>query len=185
MAAVDAGECPVEVALVLSDVQEAGILKRAAQHNVPSRYITPGKYKTKLEPEIEAEYVAALKEAGVELVALAGFMRIIKDPLLDAFPQRILNIHPALLPAFPGLESWRQALEYGVKVTGCTVHFVDKGVDTGPIILQAVVPVREDDTAQSLHQRIQVEEHRIYPEAIRLIAENKVRIEGRKVIVLE
>jgi phosphoribosylglycinamide formyltransferase-1 len=89
------------------------------------------------------------------------------------------------LPAFPGLESWRQALEYGVKVTGCTVHFVDKGVDTGPIILQAVVPVREDDTAQSLHQRIQVEEHRIYPEAIRLIAENKVRIEGRKVIVLE
>ncbi len=183
MKSVEAGECPVEIAIVISDVEDAGILMRAAEHNVPFRYINPGKYKTWLEPEVEAQYVKALKDAGVELVALAGFMRILKDPLLDAFSQRIINIHPALLPAFPGLKSWQQALEYGVRYSGCTVHFVDKGVDTGPIIVQAVVPVLEDDTSETLHARIQVEEHRIYSKAIGLIAEGKIEIQGRKVVI--
>ncbi len=182
---VEAGECPVEVAIIISDVKDSGILDRGRKHNIPFLYISPGKYKTWLEPEIEAQYVKALKDAEVELVALAGFMRILKDPLLDAFPRRIINIHPALLPSFPGLASWRQAFEYGVKHSGCTVHFVDKGVDTGPIILQAVVPVLDDDTPESLHARIQVEEHKIYPKAIRLIAEQKVEIHGRKVLVRE
>jgi len=182
---VEAGECPVEVAIIISDVKDSGILDRGRKHNIPFSYISPGKYKTWLEPEIEAQYVKALKDAEVELVALAGFMRILKDPLLDAFPRRIINIHPALLPSFPGLASWRQAFEYGVKHSGCTVHFVDKGVDTGPIILQAVVPVLDDDTPESLHVRIQVEEHKIYPKAIRLIAEQKVEIHGRKVLVKE
>jgi phosphoribosylglycinamide formyltransferase-1 len=182
---VEAGECPVEVAIVISDVKDSGILDRGRRHNIPVSYIDPGKYKTWLEPGVEAQYVKTLKNEGVELVALAGFMRILKDPLLDAFPQRIVNIHPALLPSFPGLASWQQAFEYGVKYSGCTVHFVDKGVDTGPIILQAVVPVLDDDTPESLHARIQVEEHKIYPKAIRLIAEQKVEIHGRRVLVSE
>lgn len=173
---------PAQVAVVISDVENAKILDRARKAGVEALYLPPGKFRTKLEPEAEQRCVAALRERGVELVCLAGFMRIIESDFLNAFPGRVINIHPALLPAFPGLESWKQALDYGAKVAGCTVHFVDAGVDSGPIILQAAVPVLDNDTAQTLHARVQVEEHRIYPEAVRLIAEGRLRIEGRRVI---
>lgn len=173
---------PAEIAVIVSDVENAKILDRARQHNIEALYLAPGKFRTKLEPEVEQRYVAALRERGVELVCLAGFMRVLKDDFLKAFPGRVINIHPALLPAFPGLQSWKQALDYGAKVAGCTVHFVDAGVDSGPIIIQAAVPVLDSDTAQTLHARIQVEEHRIYPEAVRLIAEGRLHIEGRRVL---
>jgi phosphoribosylglycinamide formyltransferase-1 len=137
-----------------------------------------------LEPDLEQRAVTLLQEADVNLVALAGYMRVIKQPLLAAYRGRILNIHPSLLPAFPGLHAWEQALQYGVKVTGCTVHFVNEGVDTGPIILQESVPVQPTDTPASLHQRIQVIEHRLYPEAIRLFAKGKLRMVDRRVEVL-
>jgi phosphoribosylglycinamide formyltransferase-1 len=173
---------PAEIAVIVSDVENAKILDRARQHSIEALYLAPGKFRTKLEPEVEQRYVAALRERNVELVCLAGFMRVLKDDFLKAFPGRVINIHPALLPAFPGLQSWKQALDYGAKVAGCTVHFVDAGVDSGPIIVQAAVPVLDSDTAQTLHARIQVEEHRIYPEAVRLIAEGCLHIEGRRVL---
>lgn len=181
--AVENGKLPVKIALVISDVPDAYILERAKKYNIPAKFISPGKFKTKLEPEIEKQYVSVLKEAGVELVVLAGFMRMLKDDFLKAFPNRVINIHPALLPAFRGLEAWKQALEYGARFTGCTVHFLDVGMDTGPIILQAVVPVLQGDTAEALHKRIQIEEHKVYPEVIKLFAEGKLEIEGRKVII--
>ena len=173
---------PAEIVVVISDVEGAKILDRARQAGVEARWIAPGKFRTKLEPEVEQRYVAVLRQHNVELICLAGFMRVLKDDFLKAFPVRVINIHPALLPAFPGLESWKQALDHGARVAGCTVHFVDTGVDSGPIILQAAVPVIDSDTAQTLHARIQVEEHRIYPEAVRLIAEGRLRIEGRRVL---
>ena len=173
---------PAQVAVVISDVENAKILDRARKAGVEALYLPPGRFRTKLDAEAEQRYIAALRERGVGLVCLAGFMRIIKADFLNAFPGRVINIHPALLPAFPGLESWKQALDYGAKVAGCTVHFVDAGIDSGPIILQAAVPVLDNDTAQTLHARIQVEEHRIYPEAVRLIAEGRLRTEGRRVI---
>ena len=123
-----------------------------------------------------------MKGAGVDTVVLAGFMRIVKPKLLEAFPNRILNIHPALLPAFPGVAAWKQALDYGAKVAGVTVHFVDAGTDTGPIIVQRAVPVLDGDTPETLHARIQVEEHKAYPEALRLLAAGRLRIEGRRVV---
>src|SRR5512137_3186835 len=150
-----AGAVPAEVVLVLSDVAEAGILERARERGIPARFVAPGKFRTKLDEEAERAYIEALRGAEVDLVALAGFMRVIKEGLLGAFAGRIINIHPSLLPAFPGLEAWKQALEHGVKVTGCTVHFVDAGVDTGPIILQEAVPVLPGDTPETLHGRIQ------------------------------
>jgi len=180
--AIQAGTLNADMRLVLSDVADAKILDRARQAGIEAIYMPPGKFRTKLEPEVEQRYVAALREHKVELVCLAGFMRVLKDEFLKAFPGRVINIHPALLPAFPGLHSWKQALDHGAKVAGCTVHFVDAGVDSGPIIVQAAVPVLDSDTAQTLHARIQVEEHRIYPEAVRLIAEGRLRIEGRRVL---
>ena len=182
--AIEKDNLPIEIVLVLSDVKDAFILERARKHNIAAKYIKPGKYKTKLESEIEKQYIKELKEAKVGLVVLAGFMRMLKDEFVKDFEGRIMNIHPSLLPAFKGLEAWRQALEYGVKFTGCTVHFIDAGMDTGPIISQAVVPVQKDDTPETLHARIQVEEHKSYPEAIRLFAQNRLKIEGRKVVVL-
>ncbi len=176
---------PAEIVVIISDVENAKILDRARQAGVKAVYMPPGKFRTKLEPEAEQRYVAALREHGVELVCLAGFMRVLKEDFLKAFPGRVINIHPALLPAFPGLHSWKQALDYGAKVAGCTVHFVDAGVDSGPIIVQAAVPVFDNDTAQTLHARIQVEEHHIYPEAVRMIAGDRLRIEGRRVLCRE
>lgn len=170
-----------EVAIVISDVPNAGILSLAREFKIPGMYIAPGQFKTKLDEKAEQLYISTLKQHGVELVVLAGFMRILKKNFLDAFPMRVINIHPSLLPSFPGLNAWEQALNYGVKVTGCTVHFVDHGVDTGPIIAQETVRVLDDDTPESLHVRIQTKEHEIYPRVIDMIAKGLIRVEGRRV----
>ena len=181
MDAIRAGTLNGRIVCVLSDVPDAYILERARRAGVPAEFISGAPFKTKLEGEAEQRTVATLQRYGAEVVALAGFMRIVKRGLLAAFPRRILNIHPALLPAFPGMESWKQALDYGAKVAGCTVHLVDAGTDTGPVIVQRAVPILEDDTPETLHARIQVEEHQAYPEALRLIAAGKIRVEGRRV----
>jgi len=165
--AIAAGELSADVRLVLSDVENAGILTLAKERGYPAQFLPPGRFRTKLEPEVEQQLVSLLQAAGVEWVVLAGWMRMVKSPLLEAFPRRILNIHPSLLPAFPGLESWAQAVAAGATKSGCTVHYVDAGMDTGEIIAQAEVPVLPDDTPASLHARIQVEEHRLYPEVLR------------------
>ena len=164
--AIDAGTLDARISLVLSDNPDAFILERAAKRGIETAHIDCRGFKTRFPEEAQQETADLLKAAGVELVCLAGFLRLVKRPLLDAFPGRILNIHPALLPAFPGLESWKQALDAGVSESGCTVHYVDEGMDTGPVILQEKVPVLPDDTAESLHARIQVVEHRLYPAAI-------------------
>ena len=177
-----AGTVPAEVVLVLSDVAEAGILERARERNIPARFIPPGKFRTKLDEATERVYVEALRAAGVDLVLLAGFMRVLKDAFLAAFAGRIVNIHPSLLPSFPGLAAWQQALAHGVRVTGCTVHFVDAGVDSGPIIGQQTVPVLDDDTAETLHQRIQAAEHALYPKCVAAIARGDVSVRGRRVV---
>ena len=179
--AQQAGLLPAEVVLVLSDVQDSGILAQSAHFRVPARFIAPGKFRTKLEEDAEITYVQALRESAVDLVVLAGFMRVLKGPFLNAFEGRIVNIHPSLLPAFPGLEAWKQALEYGVKVTGCTVHFVDAGVDAGPILAQQTVAVLESDTPETLHERIHAAEHELYPKCLAAIAAGEVRIIGRRV----
>lgn len=175
-----AGRLPAEVVLVISDVPDAGILKYARERGIHAEYLAPGKYRSKLDEAAEAAYIAALQKAQVDLVVLAGFMRIIKAPMLRAFPLKIVNLHPALLPSFPGLESWKQALEYGVKVTGVTVHLVDHGIDTGPIVAQAAVPVEDDDTPEALHARIQRVEHELYPVALSRILAGDFKIEGRR-----
>ena len=177
--AISAGQVPAEIAVVISDVEGAGILKHAADRNLPARFIPPGKFRTKLDEDAEAAYLAALRDAQVDLVVLAGFMRILKGEFLRAFEQRVINIHPSLLPSFPGLEAWKQALDYGVKVAGCTVHFVDQGVDTGPIIAQEAVPVLDTDTAATLHERIQVAERALYPKAVAALARGEIRVQGR------
>ncbi|HEY8961344.1 MAG TPA: phosphoribosylglycinamide formyltransferase [Luteolibacter sp.] len=169
--AIDAGTLEAEIALVLSDNPDAFILERAAKRGISTGVIDCRGFKTRYPEEAQLETARQLKEAGVDIVCLAGFMRLVKQPLLDAFPDRILNIHPALLPAFPGVAAWKQAVEAGAAESGCTVHYVDAGMDTGPAILQAKVPVFPDDTPETLHARIQVEEHRLYPEAIRVVAE--------------
>ena len=171
MEACAAHAIPAEVVVGLSDKADAFILERARRRGIPAKFIGASAFKTKLEPELETHVVKLLCEAKVKLVALAGYMRVVKTPLLEAFDGRIINIHPSLLPSFPGLKAWEQALNYGVKVTGVTVHFVNEGVDTGPIILQEAVPVLTGDTAESLQQRIHAVEHRLFPEAIRLLAE--------------
>ncbi|HIE05410.1 MAG TPA: phosphoribosylglycinamide formyltransferase [bacterium (Candidatus Stahlbacteria)] len=173
-----------KVAILLSDNSEAKALERAKTFGIEARFVDPGHFKTKLTPEAEEMYVKILKEHNVELVILAGFMRILKTHFLRSFAGRIINIHPALLPSFPGLHGQKQAFDYGVKVSGCTVHFVDEGVDTGPIILQRAVPVLEDDTAETLAARILQEEHKIYSEAIQLFAEGRLKIVGRRVKIL-
>lgn len=177
-----AGEVPAEVALVLSDVADAGILQHARDRKLPAEFLAPGKFRTKLDEEAERACIARLQAADVDLVVLAGFMRILKGDFLRAFPQRVVNIHPSLLPAFPGLEAWRQALDYGVKVTGCTVHFVDQGIDSGAIIAQDTVPVLDGDTAETLHGRIQQAERRLYPAAIAALAGGKVLVKGRQTV---
>ena len=168
--AIAAGTLDARIALVLSDKPDAYILERARINGIESGVIDCRGFHSKFPDEAQQETADRLQAAGVELVCLAGFMRLVKRPLLDAFPERIINIHPALLPAFPGLEAWKQALDAGVSETGATVHYVDEGMDTGPVILQEKVPVLPGDTAESLHARIQEAEHRIYPEAIRQLA---------------
>ena len=165
-----------EIVLVASDVVGAGILKHALELGLPAKFIEPGKFRTKLDKNAEAAYIDALCESGAEWVALAGFMRILKGDFLRAFEKKVVNIHPSLLPAFPGLEAWKQAHDYGVKATGCTVHMVDHGIDTGSILAQGVVPVLEDDTAATLHVRIQQEEHTLYPRTLARLFNGEIRV---------
>jgi phosphoribosylglycinamide formyltransferase 1 len=174
---VKAGKIPAQIAVVISNREEAPGLARARQMGLAARFI-PSKGKER--EAYDREVVAVLKEFRVDLVCLAGFMRILSPYFVREFPRRILNIHPALLPAFPGLDAQKQALEFGSKFTGCTVHIVDEGVDTGPIVCQAVVPVLDSDTAETLAARILKEEHRIYSEAICLMLEEKIRFDGRR-----
>jgi len=175
-------EIPAVVAVVISDKAEAAALDRARKHGIPAVHIHRPYYRDK--DEYERRIVLELREYGVDLVCLAGYMLLVGDVLLEAFPNRVINIHPALLPAFPGLHAQRQAVEYGVKLSGCTVHLVDGGMDTGPIILQAAVPVLPGDGEEELSARILEQEHVIYPEAVKFFAQGRIRVEGRKVIVL-
>jgi phosphoribosylglycinamide formyltransferase-1 len=176
---VQAGRLPVEIALVISNRADAPGLAAARQRGLNARLI-PSQGRTR--EEHEAEMVAALHEAQIDLVCLAGYMRLLSAGFVRAFPNRILNIHPSLLPAFPGLDAQKQALEYGVKVSGCTVHFVDEGLDNGAIILQKAVPVMDDDDALSLSARILEQEHIAYTEAIHLVLSGQVEVQGRKVV---
>jgi phosphoribosylglycinamide formyltransferase-1 len=176
------GQIPAHVAVVISDVAGAGILERARERKLPTQFIAPGKFRTKLDEEAERAYVERLVEARVDLIVLAGFMRILKGDFLRAFANRVVNIHPSLLPAFPGLEAWKQALDYGVKVTGCTVHFVDQSIDSGPIIAQETVPVLTNDTPATLHERIQQAERKLYPEVIGALAQGKITTKGRQTV---
>jgi phosphoribosylglycinamide formyltransferase 1 len=180
--AIARGEVPAEVALVMSDVESAGILQHARDRGLRGEFVAPGKFRTKLDEEAERVYIQKLQEAGVDLIVLAGFMRILKGDFLRAFHERVVNIHPSLLPAFPGLEAWKQALDYGVKVTGCTVHFVDQGVDSGPIIAQETVPVLDGDTPATLHERIQQAERRLYPRVVAGLARGEIQVKGRQTI---
>ena len=177
-----AGTVPAQVALVISDVAEAGILARAQERGIPARFVPPGKFRTKLDEPAERAYIEALRGAQVDLVVLAGFMRVLKDEFLRAFAGRIINIHPSLLPSFSGLAAWKQALDHGVKVTGCTVHFVDAGVDSGAIIGQQTVPVLDDDTPETLPQRIQVAEHQLYSRCVAALARGDIAVRGRRVL---
>ena len=176
--AIARGELDAEVCVVISDVASAGILELARARGLRAEFVEPGRFKTKLEPEAERRVVELLQSAGVEWVVLAGYMRMIKPPLLEAFPRRIINIHPSLLPAFPGLEAWRQALAAGAQETGCTVHYVDAGMDTGEIIAQRAVPVLPGDTAETLHARIQVAEHAHYPAVLAALPESGASLAG-------
>ena len=175
-----AGRVPGEVVIVLSDAAGAGILTRATGWGIRAEFIPPGKFRTKLDEAAEQAYIAAMQQAQVDWIVLAGFMRILKGDFLRAFPERVVNIHPALLPSFPGLEAWKQALDYGVKVTGCTVHFVDQGIDTGPILAQQTVPVLDDDTPASLHERIQQAERVLYPTTIAALLRGEIQVQGRR-----
>jgi phosphoribosylglycinamide formyltransferase-1 len=168
---IASGALHAEVAVVASDVENAGILQLARERGFRAEYVAPGPFKTRMAPDNEAALVRLLQQCGVQWVILAGYLRIVKEPLLNAFPGRILNIHPSLLPAFPGLAAWRQALEARVTETGCTVHHVDAGVDTGPVIAQERVPVLASDTEETLYARIQGAEHRLYPAVLRTLAQ--------------
>jgi phosphoribosylglycinamide formyltransferase-1 len=176
------GKIPAEIAVVLSDVADAGILARARERKIPAQFIPPGKFRTKLEEESEHTFVTVLQTAKIDLIVLAGFMRVLKGDFLRAFEGRIVNVHPSLLPSFPGLEAWRQALDHGVKVAGCTVHFVDAGVDSGAIIGQQAVPVADTDTPETLHARIHAAEHELYPQCVAAIARGEISLAGRRVI---
>ena len=177
--AIDAGRCPARVAVVVSDRKDAPALERARRAGAKAVHLDPRAYPDRVA--FDDAVAEVLRQHGTELVCLAGYMRVLSAEFVRRFPGRILNVHPALLPAFPGLHAQRRALEHGVKIAGATVHFVDEGVDTGPIVLQAAVPVLDDDTEDSLAARILVEEHRLFPEVIRLVAEGRVSLEGRKV----
>jgi phosphoribosylglycinamide formyltransferase-1 len=181
--AVAAGRLAARVRCVIADYPDAFILERARQAGVPAFHVDGAPFKTKLDGGAEAQVIDLLRRHGVDTVALAGFMRIVKPGLLSAFPHRVINIHPSLLPAFPGLSAWKQAVAYGARVSGCTVHFVDAGMDTGPIIVQRAVPVLPDDTPEMLHARIQEQEHLAYPEALALLAAGRLRVDGRRVLI--
>ncbi|MBI5575842.1 MAG: phosphoribosylglycinamide formyltransferase [Deltaproteobacteria bacterium] len=177
--ASERGEIPCRVGIVISNKADAYGLVRAGKHGIPTEVVSHKDYRTR--EEFDGRLVETIRKSRAELVCLAGFMRVLTPVFVGAFPSRILNIHPALLPSFPGTHGPRQALNYGVRFSGCTVHFLDEGVDTGPIIVQGVVPVYDDDTEDTLAARILVQEHKIYPMAIRLFFQGRLRIEGRRV----
>ncbi|MCL4477261.1 MAG: phosphoribosylglycinamide formyltransferase [Nitrospirae bacterium] len=177
--AIEAGRLNAVVKLLVVDNPNAFAVERAKKHSIEYLCINANEFTTK--DDFFLGIAEELKTRGVELVILAGFMRIVRKPLIDAFPHRIMNIHPALLPSFPGLHGQKQAVDYGVRISGCTVHFVEEGMDTGPVIIQAAVPVSPDDTEDTLSGRILKLEHRIFPEAIRLFSEGRLRVEGRVV----
>lgn len=179
--AVEAGTVKAEIRCVLADVEDAYILERARKHNIPAIYFDCAPFKTKLDGAAEERVLAILKEHGVNFIALAGFMRIVKDGLLKAYKGRMINIHPSLLPSFPGIDGGKQAFNYGVKFTGCTVHYVDAGVDSGAIINQKCVAIEDNDTLDSLMQKIHEQEHIAYPEALRWIAEERLQPKGRRI----
>ena len=181
--AVDNKALKAEIVLLITDNPAAFAIERAKKHGIEYLVIRPKEFSS--GDEFYGKISGELQSRGVDLVILAGFMRIIGKPLIDVFPNRIMNIHPALLPAFPGLHAQKQALEHGVRIAGCTVHFVDEGMDTGPIIIQAAVPVYPDDNEETLSERILKFEHKIYPEAIRLFAEGRIAVDGRTVKIRE
>ena len=179
--AVEAGTLDAEIKCVLSDVADATILERARQHGIPAIWFDCAPFKTKLDGEAEQKVLQILEQHDVNFIALAGFMRIVKNGLLNAYSGRIINIHPSLLPSFPGLDGGKQAFDYGVKFTGCTVHFVDAGVDSGAIINQKCVAIEDSDTLESLMKKIHAQEHIAYPEALQWIAEDRMHFAGRRV----
>ncbi len=181
-AIIDEKIASCEIALVISNKPDVYAIKRAQSNNIPVEIINNNNFETR--EEFERQLIKSLDSRGIELIVLAGFMRVLTPLFVRHYKNRIINIHPALLPSFPGVDAAKQALEYGVKYSGCTVHFVDDGVDTGPIILQAIVSIEVSDTEQTLLERIHKEEHRVFPEAVRLFCEGKIKIEGRRVIIL-
>ncbi len=180
-AIIDAQIKSANLAVVLSNKPDAYALERALKHNIPVEVVDHKEFDTR--EAFEAELIERLKKYNVKLIVLAGFMRILTSFFVNNYKHRIINLHPALLPSFPGIHSAKQALDYGVKITGVTVHFVDDGVDTGPIILQSVVPIDDSDSEDSLLEKIHKEEHRIFPEAVKLFCEGRLSISGRKVII--
>lgn len=178
---VETGYLNAKLAVLITDNPKAFAIERAKKHGIEHLVLQPKQFAS--SEDYFGRVAHALNEREVGLVVLAGFMRIVGRPLIDAFPSRIMNIHPALLPSFPGLHGQRQALDYGVKISGCTVHFVDEGMDTGPIIIQAAVPVLDNDGEDTLSARILTLEHKIYPEAIRLFSEGRLKVAGRKVLI--
>jgi phosphoribosylglycinamide formyltransferase-1 len=181
--AIEQDKLQAVIKVVISDVAAAPTLERARRHGIEAEFVDPG--RSSQREEYDRILVSRLREREVELVVMAGFMRILSPFFIETFRNRVLNIHPALLPSFPGLGVQKKALEYGVKVSGCTVHFADTGVDTGPIIIQAVVPILEGDTEETLAERILRQEHRIFPRAIQLYAEGRLQVHGRRVLVKE
>jgi len=181
--AVEKEQITGRVTVVISDNEKAPALERAARRNVKALFMDPKEHENRRA--YDRAVVDVLKEEKVDLVVLAGFMRLLSPLFMQAFPMQVMNIHPSLLPAFPGLEGVEQALEHGVKVSGCTVHFVDEGLDTGPIILQEAVPVIQEDTVETLHQRIHASEYRLYPTAIDLFCRDKLRVEGRRCLIVD
>ncbi|VGO20356.1 phosphoribosylglycinamide formyltransferase [Pontiella sulfatireligans] len=179
--AIEAGTLDAEIKCVLADSEDAYILERARQHNIPAIYFDCAPFKTKLDGEAEQKVLQTLTDHDVNFIALAGFMRIVKDGLLNAYAGRMINIHPSLLPSFPGLDSGKQAFDYGVKFTGCTVHFVDAGVDTGAVINQKCIAIENDDTLDSMMDKLHAQEHIAYPEALQWIAEGRIQLNGRRI----
>lgn len=176
---IEANRLEAAIGIVISNAADAYALERARKHGIETAVVDHRLYATRRA--FEDVLIGTLREASVELVVMAGFMRVLSDHFLEAFPMRVMNIHPALLPSFKGMDAQRQAFEYGVKFSGCTVHFADNGVDTGPIIIQSVVPLLPDDTLETLRNRILAEEHRLYPQAIQFFAEGRITVSGRTV----
>lgn len=181
--AIESESLDAQIKCILSDVENAYILERARTHGIPAIHIDCTPFKTKLDGDAEQHVLKILQDHGVNFIALAGFMRIIKEGLLRAFAGRMINIHPSLLPSFPGLDGGKQAFEYGVKYTGCTVHFVDEGVDTGAIINQRIIQIKDSDTLESMMEKLHAEEHLAYPEALQWIAQNRLQHERRRICI--